>query len=305
MLDVLTIGAACVDVLVRGLGRFDPEREINPARQVELCVGGDALNEAVVLTRLGKRAGLLVALGEGNAADFIAGQLSHAGVDLSMCHRDQHRPSPVSVVMIRTDGQRSFVSPPPESLPRLPRELRLPKAKVVTLASLYQPPFLDLGFALSCARQAKEMGAVLCADAVCPPGAKMEQYRELWPLVDYFFPNLEEAETLTGERDPERAAEMILRFGVGTALVKTGKRGCLAKNQKGSHQSPAFLTGAVDTTGAGDCFASGFIAGLLEGEDLAGCCRLANAAASLAVRRIGATAGIESRRQLQDVLDGK
>lgn len=305
MLDVLTIGAACVDVLVRGAGRFDPDREINPARQVELCAGGDALNEAVVLTRLGKRTALLTALGKGDAADFITGLLGSAGVDVSLCQRDPKRSSPVSVVMIREDGQRSFISPPPESLPRMPGELRLPNARVVTLASLYQPPFLDLGFALSCARQAKEMGAVLCADVVCPPGAKMEQYGALWLLVDYFFPNREEAETLTGEQDAERGAEAILRFGVGTALIKTGKQGCLAKRGGVSHRSPAFLTEAVDTTGAGDCFASGFIAGLLEGEDLPGCCRLANAAASLAVRRTGATAGIESREQLQGVLDGE
>jgi sugar/nucleoside kinase (ribokinase family) len=81
--------------------------------------------------------------------------------------------------------------------------------------------------------------------------------------------------------------------GVGGVVIKLGERGCyvLPAGQPGFFV-PAFSVRVVDTTGAGDSFVAGFLAGLLRGWAPERCARLACAAAALNIQKVGATAGM-------------
>ena len=81
-------------------------------------------------------------------------------------------------------------------------------------------------------------------------------------------------------------------------VIKLGARGCYVKPAAGEgFYSPALSTEAVDTTGAGDAFVAGFLAGVLRGQDLPACARLACAVAALNIRKVGATAGMPSMEE--------
>ena len=100
------------------------------------------------------------------------------------------------------------------------------------------------------------------------------------------FPNLDEAYLLTGTRDASAIARQFLACGVKNAVVKLGAEGCLVKSAAVEAVVPAVPgVRAVDTTGAGDNFAAGFIDALLRGEGLVDCARWGNAVASLCVER--------------------
>ena len=72
------------------------------------------------------------------------------------------------------------------------------------------------------------------------------------------------------------------------------------RNREESFTVPAFSgTQCVDTTGAGDNFASGFICGLLEGKGLKECAQFANCTASVSVECVGATTGVQDRKQVE------
>lgn len=307
MVDAICVGSCCVDVLVYGMPeKLDFNHEVIQTRGNKLWIGGDALNEALVLTRLGRKVKLMCGLGNDAAADFIELMLNKNGVDTSLCPRDADHGSGVTVVMVKEDGQRNFLAEPENlSLSLCDNTLQLPEAKIITMGSLYLPPFDDIDTALLVARQAKEMGAFLCADVSVDENSSLEYYHELWPYVDYFFPNEDEASMLTGEKNVEKMADQLLRCGIKNVVIKIGKKGCLLKDQEKSLVVPAFLTDVVDTTGAGDNFLAGFAAGLLEGKTKEECCRYANAAASIAVRYQGASTGIRSMKQLKEILCGK
>ena len=84
-------------------------------------------------------------------------------------------------------------------------------------------------------------------------------------------------------------------------ILKIGKRGCLVKNAQERFITPSYPKATVvDTTGAGDNFASGFLSFILEGKSLAEASRFANCCASLAIEKIGATTGIRSRAQADE-----
>ncbi len=110
--------------------------------------------------------------------------------------------------------------------------------------------------------------------------------------VDLLFGNREELSLLVGSSPPacgggaDGGDEEILRRGAElarTVVLKVGRDGCLVLKDGEVVRSPGYPVEAVDSTGAGDSFASGFLYGLLRGRDLARCARLANRLASCIV----------------------
>ena len=302
--EVVCIGFCCVDVLIRGLGEIDRSREGIPAEKITMWIGGDAMNEAYVLKHLGNRVKLLTGLADDGAAKFIRAVLDEAGIDYSLSYQMQDSDTTIACPVVFQDAERSIINAGlSDSLRFMIDPATMPKARVVSLASLFMPPLDKPQQVLEVARQAKANGSIVCADMMWTEGvSNLETFREVWQYIDYFFPNEDEAAKLTGKDDPEEMAKTLLDYGVGCVVIKVGKQGCLATNRKGAILVPPYLVKAKDTTGAGDNFAAGFITGLMDGQDLKNCCRYANAAASIAIQFDGASTGIRSRAQLDAVL---
>ena len=99
-------------------------------------------------------------------------------------------------------------------------------------------------------------------------------------------------------------ADCFLACGVKTVVIKTGKDGCFIKRGDMTMKVPAVAgITAIDTIGAGDNFASGFIAALLEGKNLRECARFANATAAISVLSVGATTGVKNRKLVEQLLE--
>jgi ribokinase len=126
-------------------------------------------------------------------------------------------------------------------------------------------------------------------------------------LVDVIRPNASEAETLTGVavRDlpsAKRAAGILLSRGVGAVVVQAGEAGDLLVTADEERFLPRLQVERVDATGAGDAFAAALAVGLAEERPLADAAALGNAAAALATTRLGAQAGLPSRKEVLDLL---
>jgi sugar/nucleoside kinase (ribokinase family) len=155
-------------------------------------------------------------------------------------------------------------------------------------------------------KTARENGVTTFADMVPMTGGEtIGDIMEALPWLDYFLPNLEEAAMLTGLSDPEEMADSLLQCGIKNVVIKLGKEGCLFKNSAKRIKVPAFSVNAVDTTGAGDNFAAGFISAVLDGMEPEDCCAFANATAAVSTESLGAVGGVKSRRQIEAFLLGK
>ena len=96
-------------------------------------------------------------------------------------------------------------------------------------------------------------------------------------------------------------AQLLVDAGVTTAIVKIGDQGCLVGTKEGILRVPAVQgVRCVDTTGAGDTFAAGLIAGLVDGRSMTDCARLGCAAASCSIEEFGATDGVRSPEQVME-----
>jgi ribokinase len=104
------------------------------------------------------------------------------------------------------------------------------------------------------------------------------------------------------DKSYERAADELLGMGAEVIVVTLGEGGCYVASSQTSHIIEAYKTKVVDTTGAGDAFAAGFLYGLLRGKSLPECGRLGNWVAARCISKAGARAGLPYRDELASFL---
>jgi sugar/nucleoside kinase (ribokinase family) len=302
--DVVCVGQTCMDVLIKGVDLSTPfDKETKRAQSTVIGVGGDATNQSIVLSRLGVKSRLVCGVGGDEAGMFLKGIIEKAGVDVSRVSVIPENSTFISIVVIAPDGQRNFIGVDPFAYGTFEPDAETLDARIVSLASLMIPPFTDVDRVGRIVRRAKGNGSLVCADVlpfdeVC----RFEDYSPVLPYIDFIFPNEDEGTLLTGKSGLDDVADAMLGMGVKNVIIKTGKRGCFLKNSETRIAVPTFDSPVLDTTGAGDNFAAGFMTALLEGRQLPECCRMANAVASVAVQSIGANTGVKNRAQVEDFL---
>jgi sugar/nucleoside kinase (ribokinase family) len=116
------------------------------------------------------------------------------------------------------------------------------------------------------------------------------------------MPNNDEARVLTGEMEPRRQAERFLAAGCGTVIITMGVNGALLVNAQQAIEAPAPPIEAVDESGAGDAFAAGYIAGLLEGWSVQKSLAFASVIGASACTQLGCTTGVFTREQARAYL---
>ena len=306
MYDVTVIGPSVIDILA---APFDPDALAKGKRdvdQIRMSFGGDALNESVVLSRLGKKVQLISKIGADEAGRSIRKHLEKEKVSTGHVIVQQGLNTSVNIALVDAEGGRKFLMDPHSSQRKLGLEDVLPMldetAQIVSFASIFISPLFSIEKMEQLFSLIKAAGKTLVSDLTRPKnGETFNDLKVLFPYMDVFVPNDEEIFLLTGEKDPYKNVQMLVDAGVKTAVVKIGKDGCLVGTKDSIVQVPA-VTGVkcVDTTGAGDSFAAGFIAGLIEGRDMIDCARLGCAAASCSIEQIGATDGVRSLEQVME-----
>ena len=306
--EVICIGAAIVDIPLRPVSKQIFDTESYPLDQIRMTIGGDAINEATIITRLGHTVSLLSLVGDDPAGRYIRDFCQINGVDATGIRMDPKITTSINIGLVAEDGERTFVTNRNGSLWKMTSEdvdcSRFSGAKLLSLASIFNNPLLDGKSLVKIFQAAKKENLILCADMIKPRlGETLADISEALSYVDYFFPNYEEACLLSGKTDLNEVADVFLSTGVKTVVIKTGKRGCFIKNEEMAVEVPTYAKiRAIDTIGAGDNFVSGFISGLLEGLDPISCAELGNATATVSVQSIGATTGGKNRKQVDALL---
>lgn len=312
MYDVTVIGPALIDVLAAPFSMEAMERDSRYLDQIRMSFGGDALNESAVLTRLGKKVQLISKVGADEAGRTVLNYLHKNGIDTDSVQVEEGLETSVNIALIAEDGSRKFLMNPHSSLrklaledvmPVLSRVLADPQgAKIVSFASMFISPLFTVEKMRELFAAVKAAGRTLVVDVTrAKNGETLEDLKELLPYIDVFVPNDEEIASLTGVQDPAENVRILVEAGVKTAVVKIGSDGCLVGTRAGIVHVHAVPDAAcVDTTGAGDTFAAGLIAGLCNGWSLPECAKLGCAAASCSIEQIGATDGVRSLDQVME-----
>lgn len=301
--EIVCIGQAVIDCITREKEEKPNKKNVYRAEKISLNTGGDALNESVILSRLGHRVKLVCGVGNDVAGNLILHEMESRGIDMSDVTQSDSLVTPIANLMVNRDGTRVSINSKATMLTGYtPSEDVIEGAKVVSLASLFRAPLDDSETIIRLAKAAKAQGAVLCADTKMPTYRKLtlDDIREILPLIDYIFPNENEGEYYTGEKDYVAMAKHFRNLGVKNVIIKTGEKGCTVIGENDGFSMPAYSVNAVDSTGGGDNFVAGFISALLHGGSLRECCQYGTACAAVCVQSVGATTGVKSRESVEE-----
>ena len=283
--------------------------ESYPVDRIAMSVGGDAMNEATIISRLGFKTGIIACIGDDAAGQFILRSCEKDNIDVEGIKIDPTIDTSMNIGLVTDDGERTFVTNRNGSLWKENIEHvdfeKMKQAKILSLASIFNCPLLDGKTLVKIFKEAKAAGMTITADMIKPRlGETLDDIREALSYVDYFFPNFDEACLMTGETEESKVADKLFECGVKNVIMKIGKRGCYIRNAAGAMIVPACKgVTAIDTIGAGDNFASGFISALLQGKDIRDCGIYANCTAAISVQYVGATTGVRNKEMVEEMLE--
>jgi len=304
MPDIACLGVLVADVLTRPVDALPPRGKLSLVDSIGLQVGGCAANTGVDLARLGVPTAVLGKVGEDGFGDFLAGALECEGLDLRGLVRDSGAGTSSTVVLVSSDGERTFVHYFGGNGRYSAADIDwtvIEECRILHVAGAHILPALDGAPMAEALRTARGRGLVTSLDTVWDASGKwMETLGPSLPYADYFLPSLHEAQALTGRTEPGDVARALRDAGVGTVGLKLGDGGCLVLGDDFEVRMPAFQVQAVDGTGSGDAWDAGFLLGVLRGWDVERSAQFGNAAGALCVQSIGATSGLQSFEQAEE-----
>jgi sugar/nucleoside kinase (ribokinase family) len=299
---VLIYGDINVDALARLEAPLVPGAD-NLHAGCALQLGGVGANVAVSLAKCGGNARLAGCVGRDWLGQFALAVLAEQGVD-TLLVRQGEGVTGLVVIPIDPGGRRTIIGarganeqPPTATVYEMLDDVRAVHQVGYTLLSAHTS-----ALPLHISQTARERGLLVSFDPGPGPCRQArERVLELLPHVDILLIGLDEAEALAGKSGGE-ALEAIAHCGAGEVLVKRGEGGCQFFEAGRWWAQPPFRVEAVDTTGAGDAFAAGYLCARLRGWAMADCALLANAMGAAACARLGAGEAMPGLADVRELL---
>jgi sugar/nucleoside kinase (ribokinase family) len=304
MHEVTCLGIIVADVIAKTVDHLPATGKLELIEQLELHLGGCASNAAVDLEKIGIKTAVIGRVGDDGFGSFAINEMQKNGVNTEGILISSTSRTSASVVSVHSSGERSFLHQIGANADFTVEDINfsiIQDAKILFIAGALLMPSFDGIPSAEVLKRAQSSGIITVMDTAWDSTGKwMKHIAPCLPYLDYFMPSVEEAEMIAGKSDPEEIANVFLEAGAKTVVIKLGSKGCLIKTKNGVKFSIAAFSGirAVDTTGAGDSFAAGFIAGLVKGWDLKDCGEFANAAGAHCVMKLGATSGIKPMNEI-------
>ncbi|ATZ61128.2 MAG: carbohydrate kinase family protein [Methanosarcinales archaeon Met12] len=299
-MDVVGLGALNYDRLYAVDKCTTSKKFAKPGEEADIinakgCPGGSAANTIVGLARLGLSTGFIGIVGDDAEGDVIMDEFAVEGVDVSRIRREVGC-SGAALVFVDAQGERAlYISPGVNDALYIDKgDLEYANnAQFVHMDSFVSAEQLEM--------QKKFMKETRAAVSFAPGMMCFKfKFDVLKPIIEschIVFLNEGEIHSLTSV-GYKKGGEILLNVGAEMVVVTLGKKGCYIANE--DIYIAASGACAVDTTGAGDAFAAGFLYGLSKGERMRRCGELGTAVASMCIGKYGAREGLPYKRDLEE-----
>ena len=302
-IDCLCAGILFADHSCKPIERMPEAGELIPTEGMQLGMGGCASNAGLDLAKVGVEVGVAGCVGDDVFGQFIIDQLQAGGVNTDGIHRLDGEGTASSLVINVKGQDRRFISTPAANtkftVGHIPPAW-VEQAKVIYIGGYLMMPGLETDALAELFRRARAAGTKTVLDVV------LFGQRDYWPALelvlpetDVFLPNDDESTLLTGLTDPVEQAERFREKGADTVVITCGDDGCILLGESLRMRCGVYPTEFIGGTGSGDAFDAGYIAGMLTGEDPAGCLRWGSALGASCVRSIVATESVFTREEAE------
>lgn len=290
MKRILCAGLALADIPIHPVS---PQIFVKDSVQIDppqVQTGGDALNQAVILNRLGVDCALSCWVGSDLWGDCVVSALRTEGICTDFVERVS-APTSASVILIQPDGERHFLtSRGASSQYVLWPQAAMATYDIISIASLWGLPGMTLDVIAELRRFAQAHNIQIACDFTEDLKGMGNSYiQKVIPMMDFLFPSYAEGVAISGERHPEAILRALAAFGSRHIVLKLGADGCLALVDGKLYRQPSLATQVLDTTGAGDNFVAAYLACMTRGLSINRSLEIASRASARCVAAIGAT----------------
>lgn len=295
-MDVLCIGQLVADILVKSIDyvNFD----IDTSRVDQICVknGGDCLNTAIDLAKLGNEVGVVGKVGNDSFGEFLIKTAKDYGIDTRGLQVSNESSTSSVVVLINSKGERVFFYYGGSNDFFKYEDIDISiidDYKIIHVGGTYLLPLFDGNGAAELFKQAHFKNKLTSMDVTWDTtGRWLEVIKPCLKYLNFFMPSYKEACLIAKEEKPEEIASFLQNEGIEVVVIKLGKDGCYIKGSGKGFYQKASIVEIVDTTGAGDAFVAGFLTGVLKNWKLEECANFASAVSAHCIQHLGATTGI-------------
>lgn len=304
MKRICCVGIVTADLIVKPADAVPPPGKLQAVDSICMHVGGCAANAAVDLQMLGIPTTLITKVGKDSFGRFVTGYLKEKGLAFSGVVEQEGMTTAASMACVSSSGERSFLYHPRSNdsicLNDINMELVAGCDIVFVAGSLLMATF-DGAQTAEFLKRCQTLGKYTALDTAWDfRGLWMQKIEPCLPYLNLFMPSYDEAARLSGETDPNKQADCFFQRGAQNVIIKLGKDGALICEHNGERFiAPAYTDiKPVDTTGAGDSFCAGFLAGLAQGWSFRESAALANAVGAHCIMEIGASSGIRPMEEM-------
>jgi len=295
------------DVFAAAMSRLPNPGEMVLSDRIALFPGGNALNTAVALQRLGVRTSFFGALGDDAFGDIVISELEKIGLDTRAVIRAQGQATPTTLIYRAEGEDRRFIHALGGANQFTGEDLPLdlvPTDGIVVAAGYMKLPLWNDQALLELFRQARERRSRVVLNVCIPWQTSVDAGRclRLLPHVDVFIANEDEARVLTGKADLDSQARVLRQEGAPLVVITRGAGGLFARNAECTVEMSVFRVPLVDPTGCGDCFNAGLVAAILRGWDLVKTLKFGSAVGALGATALGCTTGVPSFEAVEKFL---
>jgi len=294
---ILCIGIPVRDLTFRVQGLPARGSKVNASHFDEIC-GGNALNAAIGIVRLGGRASICGPMGDARetSSRYIFEKLAHEGIETKHIIHMPGLVTPISNIMIDPSGERTIVTFRDPEL----WKVRLPRADTL----------LEDCHAILTESRCAEFCTDLCAEArrrgipvIVDADRAMSLREGLLTVSSHLVFSSEPLQETADVADDGEALKKISRLTSSFLAGTRGAQGTIWLDENGSlQQTPAFPVHTVDTLGAGDVFHGAFTLAITEKQGLRDALRFASAAAALKCTRFGGAFAAPQRTEVEELL---
>ncbi len=298
--EIIVVGIGDIDIDIYLRVHHIPGRDEKiKAEEVELHPGGMVANFLGCLQRLGTPCAFNGSLGDDEYGAMALAALKLIGVDTSGAVVKRDQKTYFCVVMLDDSGEKALVVAPTNCMFPTPDDISL---ELIAQSHHMHTTAANMATAMKATNLAKKFGLSTSVDLEPTMLDNMTGLMQLLANVDILFVNHFAARQLSKRDDIQEVAESILTLGPEIVCILMGAEGAIVATSNEVFHAEAFPVTVTDSTGAGDCFAAGFVHGYLQKWPLADTVLFASAVAAISIQHRGGHAGAPSREQVDAFL---
>jgi len=262
--------------------------------------GGKGANQAIAAARIGAEVSFVARVGNDLLGREGIKRLNEEHINTKYIYRDNDLPTGVAFIVVDDKGENSIVVASGANANLSPTDIESAIAEISSADILLIQLESPIESVYASIKSAHDNGVTV----ILNPAPAQELDNHILKYVDIITPNIVEAEMLTGIKitDVTSLHSIVNRFfeyGINDVIITLGSKGYFAGSPDAMKIIPALNVAPIDTTGAGDVFSGSLAAFLSEGMTIERAARMANAAASVSVTRMGAQDGAPKRVEIE------